>query len=85
MTTFRITFKSLHDFEKYAELWGKFHFEAVLAGCDFLVDAFDILELFNHYPLEDLRFTITNLYDGDARQIYYFLKNAGLLSVGYPE
>ena len=77
--TLLISLKNFADLKNYANLLEKFSFSGYMRGQSFLVDASDILAIFNHCPAENMELILTEITTEDCTALQKYLSDIGLL------
>lgn len=81
MLLFPIKIQNIPGLKRYVELFEKFEIDGFLIGNNFSVPAYDILELFTHYPLGELWLFIKEYRKGEPLSIEYSLLERELMDL----
>lgn len=82
MQRYPIKIKTMSDLQQYVNLFEQFEISGLLAGSDFYVEAYDVLELFTHYDhFGDLYLLVKELRRGELIDLEEYLKDHRLMDM----
>lgn len=79
MQLYPIKIKTMSDLQQYMNLFEQFEISGLLAGSDFYVEAYDVLELSTYYPFGDLVLLVKDFRRGEPVDLEEYLKDHRLM------
>lgn len=79
MQRYPIKIKTMSDLQQYVNLFEQFEISGLLAGRDFYVEAYDVLELSTYDHFGDLFLLVKELRGGELVDLEEYLKDHRLM------